>query len=78
MTRRQDDNGGNDNDNGGGGANKDDNDGDIFHCTVTNFLLLVYVVCLSSLLQNDLKQYIRLMFSKPDIKISGGSKIKTG
>jgi uncharacterized membrane protein SpoIIM required for sporulation len=49
-----------------------------FTALLLTFLLLVYVVCLSSLLQNDLKQYIRLMFSKPDIKISGGSKIKTG
>ena len=49
-----------------------------FTALLLTFLLLVHVVCLSSLLQNDLKQYIRLMFSKPDIKISGGSKIKTG
>ena len=49
-----------------------------FTALLLTFLLLVHVVCLSSLLQNDLKQYIRLIFSKPDIEISGGSKIKTG
>ncbi len=37
MARRQDNDGGNNNDNEWGGANKDDNDGDIFHCTVTDF-----------------------------------------